>query len=259
MNEQDSDTLVVWGGEVKALEGTGKVGGYLVRFSTPQDPDLTGDFFDASTDFGPHTRTLVFYDHGFDDTLACRTLSTDAAMETREAGVWVEAQLALRDEYERRIYEMAKAGKLGWSSGTASHLVEREPMGKAYRITRWPLGLDASLTPTPAEPRAQAVPLKSLFTAGPRDGLTLDTHSELALAAAEEFVARVRSLADLRAQDGRTLSEARREQVKRLYDAAAEVLALTEPKAPPSARASVVQTYLQHQAAYHALFGGNHS
>jgi HK97 family phage major capsid protein len=69
--------------------------------------------------------------------------------------------LALRDEYEQAIFEMAKAGKLGWSSGTASHLVEHEAVGKSWWIKSWPLGLDASLTPTPCEPRTRAVPLKT--------------------------------------------------------------------------------------------------
>jgi HK97 family phage major capsid protein len=96
-----------------------------------------------------------------------------------EIGVWIEAQLEMRDQYEKAIYEMAQAGKLGWSSGTASHLVEREPHGKSWHITAWPLGLDASLTPTPAEARNSAVPLKSLIIGTPQepDG-ALDTASK---------------------------------------------------------------------------------
>ena len=41
-------------------------------------------------------------------------------------GVWVEGILNMRDDYEKALYNLAKQGKLGWSSGTASHLVERE-------------------------------------------------------------------------------------------------------------------------------------
>jgi HK97 family phage major capsid protein len=63
----------------------------------------------------------------------------------------------MRDEYERAVYGLAEKGKLGWSSGTAPHLVERN---KSH-ITRWPLGLDASLTPIPADPGNRAMPLKS--------------------------------------------------------------------------------------------------
>jgi len=68
----------------------------------------------------------------------------------------------MRDEYEKFIYQMAEKGKLGWSSGTAGHLVEEERKGNAVWIKSWPLGLDASLTPTPAEPRNTAQPLKSI-------------------------------------------------------------------------------------------------
>ena len=151
--------VIFFGSEVKAL-GDGRVGGYLVRYSGANDPDLTGDYFTPETDFGPHTTAPVLYHHGLDATLKGRALG-EAAMKRDAVGVWVEAQLELRDEYEKAIYDMAKAGKLGWSSGTASHLVERQVEGKAARITRWPLGLDASLTPTPAEPRNGAMPLKA--------------------------------------------------------------------------------------------------
>lgn len=157
---ENSHTLVWFGGEVKAL-GDGRVGGYLVRFSTAETPDLEGDYFDAATDFGDLKTSPVYYQHGLDRSLKTRRLG-QAQLKTDEFGVWAETQLEMRDEYERFIYDMAAAGKMGWSSGTASHLVEREQVGKAWHIKHWPLGLDASLTPTPAEPRNAAVPLKSL-------------------------------------------------------------------------------------------------
>ena len=153
------DILVFDGSEVKALEG-GKVAGYLVRFSTKSDPDLTGDYFSPDTDYGTATKTAILYQHGFDKKMKRRKLG-EGELRKDDIGVWVEAQLNLRDEYEKAIYDLAAAGKLGWSSGTASHLVERDGDGK---ITAWPLGLDASLTPTPAEPRNSAIPLKSLIT-----------------------------------------------------------------------------------------------
>lgn len=160
-------TLVAFGGAVKALGG-GRIGGYLVRFSGPDDPDLTGDFFDAATDYGPHETSPVLYHHGFDPVLRGRVLGT-ATHRRDEFGVWAETQLALRDEYEQFIYGQAEAGKLGWSSGTAAHRVGREPKGKAHHITVWPLGLDASLTPAPAEPRNAAIPLKAYLAQSPPD------------------------------------------------------------------------------------------
>lgn len=159
MDEQ----IVTISGELKAL-GDGRVGGYLVRFGTPDQPDLTGDFFTAETDYdldGGVGKSTVLYHHGQDATLKRRKLGR-ADLRIDDAGIWMEAQLKLRDEYDRAIYGMVEAGKMGLSSGTAPHLVEREyqPNGTA-KITYWPLGLDASITPIPAEPRTSVIPLKS--------------------------------------------------------------------------------------------------
>jgi HK97 family phage major capsid protein len=158
-----TDTLLAFGGEIKAL-GDGKVGGYLVRYTSADAPDLTGDYFDGATDFDAETgdRVTVYYGHGLDPVLKHRKLGK-GTLTFDDVGVWVEAQLALRDEYEQAIYRMAEAGKLGWSSGTLPNLVERQDEGKAQRITHWPLGKDASLTPTPAAGlvATQVLPLKA--------------------------------------------------------------------------------------------------
>ena len=58
----DDDELVFFGGEVKALRD-GRVGGYLVRFSTQDDPDLTGDYFTPETDFGSADKSDVWFNH----------------------------------------------------------------------------------------------------------------------------------------------------------------------------------------------------
>jgi hypothetical protein len=155
--------LRIAGSSVKDL-GSGRIGGFGVLFGGPDKTDLAADYFTAETDFDwPATGTKecpVYYNHGFDDIIGTRVIGR-ATLSLEPAGVWIEAQLNLRDEYERAIYAMAKSGKLGWSSGTASHLVEREVKGASAWIKRWPLGLDMSLTPRPAEPRTLAVPIKS--------------------------------------------------------------------------------------------------
>ena len=156
------ENLIYYGDAVKVL-GEGRIGGYLVRFTDEGTPDLTGEFFSAETDLGIETgsKVPVYYKHGFDPMLKSRKLGK-AEAEFQEAGVWIEAQLELRDEYERRLLELAEAGKLGWSSGAAGHLVERVPVSKSWHITCWPIA-EASLTPTPAEPHNTAIPVKSLF------------------------------------------------------------------------------------------------
>jgi len=147
MNEEQ---LVAFGGAIKAL-GDGRIEGYLVKFTDASRPDLVGDFFNAQTDFDlePGDTSRVYYNHGLDPVLKRRKL-TKGTMRVDDVGVWIEAQLTMRDDYERAIYAMAEAGKLGWSSGTLPNLVEYEPVGKSRYIKSWPLGKDASLTPTPA-------------------------------------------------------------------------------------------------------------
>jgi len=169
------ETLLAFGGAIKAL-GDGKVAGYLVRYTDADSPDLTGDYFDSATDFDAEDgdRVTVYYGHGFDPVLKHRKLGK-GTLRFDDVGVWVEAQLQMRDEYEQAIYAMAEAGKLGWSSGTLPNLVEREDEGTAKRITHWPLGKDASLTPTPAAGlvATQVLPLKA-WLAGQQDAEQVD-------------------------------------------------------------------------------------
>ena len=160
-DEADGKSLLVTTGPALKALGDGKIGGHLVIFG---GEDLTGDFFDAATDFDLEDgqgKATVLYHHGMDATLKRRKLGR-ADLRVDDVGVWMEAQLALRDDYERALYGMIEAGKMGLSSGTAPHLVEREQQANgASKITRWPLGLDASITPIPAEPRTSVVALKT--------------------------------------------------------------------------------------------------
>ncbi len=154
------EVLICGGGSVKALEG-GKVEGFLVVFSDENSPDISEfrDYFDVETDFDIEAgaKSAVYYEHGLDSTLKRRKLGR-GTMEIKDAGVWIDAQLNLRDEYEKAVYELAQKNKLGWSSGTAPNLVERERKSNgSHHVKHWPLGIDASLTPQPAEPRTSAI------------------------------------------------------------------------------------------------------
>ena len=158
----ENETLVFYGGEVKAL-GDGKIAGYLVRYGSPKDVDLEGDYFSKETDLGIEdgSRLPLYYQHGMDGTLKARKIGK-GTVKFDDVGAWMEAQLEMRDEYEKALYDLADAGKLGFSSGAAGHLVSREQLGKSWHIKSWPIG-EASLTPTPAEPRNSAMSIKSLL------------------------------------------------------------------------------------------------
>ncbi|UCG10733.1 MAG: phage major capsid protein, partial [Dehalococcoidia bacterium] len=167
MNE-DNETLVNFGGSVKRLEDTedGKlhVGGVLVRFGDPDDTDADMEFFTKDTFFGmkpgEKKHTPVWFNHrvpfkskGGD--IWVRDPIGEGWMELTEDGVLIDAIIDAREVYEGVL------DKLGWSSGTAARFTDREAAGKASRITHWPLGLDASMTFGPAEPR-NIVTAKSL-------------------------------------------------------------------------------------------------
>ena len=157
------DTVINYGGEIKAL-GDGRVGGYLVRFSGPDDPDISAarDYFTPETDYMIEFpgKSIGWFNHALDAKK--QRLINPVDVKDDEFGIWAETILDQRDRYEKFLYDLAQKGKLGWSSGTASHLVCREAVGQAHKVTRWPLGMDASLTHQPAEPRNEVIPLKSL-------------------------------------------------------------------------------------------------
>lgn len=157
----DDEMLVNYGGAVKAL-GDGHITGYLVRFTSEDSPDMEGEYFTKDTDFDlkDGERTSIYYHHGQDPKLGQRKIG-EGTLKVDEVGVWVDGQLAMRDRYEQAIYRMAEQGKQSWSSGTAPHLVERERTEKATWIKRWPLRLDATTTPTPAEPSTRVLTLKA--------------------------------------------------------------------------------------------------
>jgi HK97 family phage major capsid protein len=157
------DTMVYFGDAVKAL-GEGKVGGYLVRWGGEGDVDLTGDYFTKETDLGisEGDRLPVYFEHGYDPVIKSRRLGRGQIERFDDIGVWFEAQLELRDEYERKIYELAEAGKLGWSSQAGGSLVAKESGLGGTRIATWPLA-EATLTKSPAEYRNTAIPMKSIY------------------------------------------------------------------------------------------------
>jgi HK97 family phage prohead protease len=153
--------LIFNGGAVKAM-GKGKVGGYAVFFTDELRPDLHNDFFTAETSFELEDRKALpmYFGHGVDPTLGKRKLATASFKEDGQ-GVWVETQLNLRDEWIKRIYELIKEGKLSFSSGAISHLVERVKKGAASWIKTWPIG-EVSFTPAPAAPfGTEVIALKS--------------------------------------------------------------------------------------------------
>jgi len=153
--------LIAIGDEVKATKmdnGDVKLGGYLIRFADASAPDLSGDFFTKSTDFGDADKSAGWFNHRMPVEFEGKRIRHKGELPVVEltrdnVGIFAEIVIGARNEYEKMISDLGVKGKLSWSSGTAPHLVDRKTVGNVSEVTRWKLGLDASLTPTPAEPR----------------------------------------------------------------------------------------------------------
>jgi hypothetical protein len=172
----DNDAMIYFGGEVKALNDSGLVGGYLVRFQPvgSKQKDLSGEFFTAKTYLGPKDGDGAesLFDHGYPipipdgvdvttkNTLLALADHTFAPLKTKRdaVGIWAEVVLNLADDYEKHVYGMVQKKKLGWSSGSAGHRVRKNANGE---ITAWPIA-EGSLTPCPCEPMNRAISMKSL-------------------------------------------------------------------------------------------------
>jgi HK97 family phage major capsid protein len=183
-----SDKSFVLGEAIKAAPD-GKVSGWLIRFVDPDNPtiDMHGEYFTKSTDFGDFEKTTIFYHHGLDPTIG-KKMAIPGVLSKFDEGIWVEGQLDLADKYQKAVARLANLGALGWSAGTAKHLIETKKMVSGVKeILRFPLGLDASMTPIPAEPRTvpqilDTVMMKSLTTTGIEELLEDDNNVKSSIA-----------------------------------------------------------------------------
>lgn len=252
--------LVYFGDAVKALDDQGKVGGYLVLFSTASDPDISSarDFFTKDTDFDfeKGEKRSIYYSHGMDAHLGKRRLGR-GELEMKDAGVWVTTQLALRDDYEKKIFEMAKTGKLGWSSGSAPHLVERKAVGTSNQVMSWPI-VEASLTPCPAEPRTSVLSIKSFEAiingdAEHPDAKTFTEELQAVLDTCRSGVTRAHDIRELCAKEGRALSASRRERIGSVHSSLANLVeelgSLLDETQPRASEGEIAQLLAEIESA----------
>lgn len=195
---------VITGDALRSL-GEDKIGGVLVRLtSNPRETDTYGTYFDEETDFGfergDSIRTATYFEHALadgelkerigDGVVSYKTagelralygdLKSLRGLDEEQLLIWVESQLDRRHSYYKGIKQLVEEGALSWSSGTAPNLIRVENVGGSMRVTRWPLGLDASLTPTPGEFRESntVVSLRALFEQVGRDRQEKEVMSE---------------------------------------------------------------------------------
>lgn len=137
------------GGEVKALPG-GRIGGLILRFGTT---DVQGDVFSADGDYGLDDlkSCRLLYHHGLRRYGKKRIGTLNKFRKTRD-GIEAEGEIDLSTPEGREIFAEAKAGKLGFSSGSTHRIVTREPRPDgSHLIVAWPI-VEVSVSPQPVDP-----------------------------------------------------------------------------------------------------------
>lgn len=164
----NQDEVLTFTGDTLKSLGDGRVGGYLVRFTDANTKDLSGEYFTDKTYYGArdgdgidclfhHSQPIAGIDASYTDHIFAPIKTHRDAV-----GIFGETVLNMADEYERKVSELVDAGKLGWSSGAASHTCRKSEDGE---ILRWILA-EGSLTPTPCDSNNHGGirPMKSLAT-----------------------------------------------------------------------------------------------
>jgi HK97 family phage major capsid protein len=147
------------------------IGGYLVVFGSPEERDLYGDYFTPETDLwlGEYKNQPVLYDHTLSDLPI--DFPQDAPRKFKlghliravvdSIGLWVEGVVNEHNDWVEAVLSLINQGTMHWSSGSVPHLVTYSPDNA---ILSWPV-IEASITPTPAEPRkTDIVRLKHFVT-----------------------------------------------------------------------------------------------
>ena len=154
--DNGNQSLILFGDAVKA-QSNGIIDGYLVRYNNPDTTEWK-DFFDNRTDFDFEGASVVKscrFHHGM-SAKAGKTKYGALNIERREDGLFASVKMDFTQPFAKEIYELAQAGKLGWSSGSTSHLIEREKQSNGTNwVKSWPLA-EGSLTPIPADPSLRA-------------------------------------------------------------------------------------------------------
>lgn len=257
----------------------GVITGLAIPYGGPlQGKDLTGEFFSPETDFHfdwfPTGRPLLF-EHGFDSSVKESVVGRQTTYTQEDTGVWATAQLNRAHQYYEAITELIGQKALAFSSGSMMHLIARKTQGE---ITNWPW-VELSMTPTPANPWAAIdagksiqhfaelglnVPL-AIFPSDQHQNQFHDNHStdhksgpcpecgftgksladhfvEVA-ASLEAFTHRVKTLAALRAEDGRLLSQENLDRIAALKAHLETLLVSPEPDGADADRERVLRVH----------------
>lgn len=161
MKNSKESVMIAWGGTCKSSD-LGIVEGKAIVFGSETDHDISPfkDFFDKNTFVHPEEEftSPLFLEHGrgYKKPIGkARVFKTDDGWDAI-------AQLDMSLPVVMEKFDDIKACKYGFSSGSATHVVDRIEMENGtHHITQWPFS-ELSLTKTPAEPKALVMNVKSL-------------------------------------------------------------------------------------------------
>lgn len=127
----------------------------MVRFTSPEERDAYGTYFDEDTNFylDWYDRRVWLYDHTLHPEVGKRKIGTWNDAEIRSDGVFVQGELDRHFEYLDEVKTLIELGVLYPSSGTLSYVMSVADDG---HVDDWPL-VEGSSTVTPADIGAEAV------------------------------------------------------------------------------------------------------
>lgn len=176
--DEQKAILAAWGAVRKARETAGlgaaslalksdgdryTVEGWGMLFTSPDDRDLSGEFFTTMT------RTLaefyqdapLWYEHGLDIDYGVDPIGKRVQLEVYGFGLYVKHALFPDHPLIERTLDEIRSGKLSYSSDSLSHYVEQGYNWANGELRTWPLA-GWSLTANPAEPALGPVTLSGL-------------------------------------------------------------------------------------------------
>lgn len=141
MPDDDQAAYVTFYGDTVKSLGENRIGGRIVTYSGPSDPDKVKDFFDGSSDFwlnGTGERRPILYRHGLDPVIKRRRFG-EVQISRGSDGLWATGYIAGKDDDSLKLLDMARRGELNWSTGSVGHLVEKTPVGDSMHVDSWPI------------------------------------------------------------------------------------------------------------------------
>lgn len=226
--------------EVKALnESTGEFEGYAAVFR--DSPDRVGDIIAPgafeNTIKADGGKVALFWMHNVTEPLGMATISED------EHGLKVKGQLTRGVQKAEEVLLLMKAGVVRRMS-IGYDVIKREFKEGIRHL------LELDVPDVSLVAGNLAVDDQAVVTA--MKSMTYQEEVDSVLAAVEDLLARTKSLADLRREDGRQLSEGHREELVKLEGALGEIKALLDEINAPNYD-QIASLWLQWEATRRKL------